>query len=197
MRELRLLPRQRLLASLQKSEPMRTGQPRSPVPHQSPREIEAASSRPPISAGRGSLGRGVASEAFEAAEVMSRPVVIAPVNRGNNLWKTAAAIGIVVDCCDLATLFQRATCHSPPLHRWRISLIKSTPAATIGYVEARTPKAPSRRQPRNSTMTRTSNGGWLRSCIADRDAKRASYRYSPGGRRRSVRSEAVRSNVST
>ena len=112
---------------------------------------------------------------------MSRPVAITPVNRGNNLWKTAAAIGIVVDCCDLATLFQRATCHSPPLHRWRISLIKSTPAATIGYVEARTPKAPSGRQPKNSTsMTRTSNGGWLRSCIADRDAKRASYRYSPG-----------------
>jgi hypothetical protein len=24
----------------------------------------------------------------------------------------------------------------PPLHRWRISLIKSTPAATLGYVEA-------------------------------------------------------------
>jgi hypothetical protein len=58
-----------------------------------------------------------------------------------------AATRIVFDfCCWGTTAFglRNASEHRPmprskklpPLHRWRISLIKSTPAATIGYVEA-------------------------------------------------------------
>jgi hypothetical protein len=51
---------------------------------------------------------------------------------------------------------------TPPLHRWRISLINNTPAATLGCVKAPTLRA---RHQEGDKGTRTSS--WLRGGIVD------------------------------
>jgi hypothetical protein len=58
---------------------------------------------------------------------------------------------------------------TPPLHGWRISLIKGTPATTIGNVEAADAESAIKKAiVEFDIKTRKSNGGSLRSCIVDR-----------------------------